>query len=215
MSDTKHLNVLTELFAHKDSVIHVTDALNALSLICSVDSESPKQSQLSRNGKSLNLTYAENDNLNSQQIVAIRQFLKLSASGSTNISLQDAMLVIDHHRAILIAAPTDTSQTQTVFHAKSDEGQKLHHHPTTPPFNDHNPVEDAQFYSQIIASLSSFKRIVLASHGQGSSRASDHLLALLDKKHSVLTQHIVAVLDCDVEALSDNALAALGASYLV
>jgi hypothetical protein len=101
------------------------------------------------------------------------------------------------------------------LHANLQKSRKLHVRPTSLPFNDSHPTVDGEYFGTVIKEIMNSSRIVILGHGTSSSNASVPLLHLMDEKYPQLMSRVVAVMRCDLEAMTEEELIKAGTKLLV
>jgi hypothetical protein len=212
MSQRKHQHILSELNAHPiNHNIEWVELLSALESIGLLDNESNGKHHFSRSGHTLVLDQSHDKTLSEDAVMRLRNFLKISAVAEAPIeNMTDMIVAIDHHHAIIWHSPGTPKESIKHLHAVQSEGKTLHFHPTSPPFHDSNPKVDKEFFEAVVDEMRPGGRIAILSHGTGSSRGSDHLLEVIQKKRPELAKRILKVITCDLEAMTEPELAKLG-----
>jgi hypothetical protein len=218
MSEKKHFRILSELNTHPlNHNIEWVELVPALESIGLMHTESNGKHHFSRNGHTLVLHEPHNKTINEDETMQLRHFLKNSAIPGLEVPAAlatDMIVVIDHHHAIVWHSPSTPEESIKHFHADLSEGKTLHFHPSGPPFNDSNPKVDKDYFEAVVEEMKAGGRIVILSHGTGSSRGSDHLLEVIQNKQPALTHRIIGVTNCDMEAMTEPELAKLGKTLL-
>jgi hypothetical protein len=218
MSEKKHFRVLSELSAHPISHnIEWAELMVALESIGLMRTESNGTRHFSRNGHTLVLDQPHDKTLSEDEVMRLRHFLKSSTTSEASAPGTGAtgmVVAIDHHRAIVWHSPGTPQESVKHFHADLSEGKTLHFHPTSPHFSDSNPKVDKDYFEAVAEEMKAGGRIVVLSHGTGSSRGSDHLLEVIQKKQPSIAYRIIGVANCDMEAMTEPELARLGTELL-
>jgi hypothetical protein len=212
MSEKKHKDLLGKIWAHPISHniewSELVPALESIGVTC-VDKNGY---HLTRAGRTVVLGSGRSKALNADEVVKLRHFL--DQDPPVEIEPGDAIVAIDHHHATVFMNPGTQSQSQMTLHANLIEARHLHQHPSAPPFHDISPLTDRAYLDAIAAAIAKSHRIVVLSHGTGTSNAANQLLDFLEEEHSTTASRIVAVQDCDLEALTDPQLVQLGVNLL-
>ncbi|HUC90063.1 MAG TPA: hypothetical protein VMR45_04630 [Patescibacteria group bacterium] len=217
MSDKKHMHILSELYAHPiEHNIKWHELVPALSSIGLMHTENNGSHHFIRNGHTVVFDYANSDTLNEEEIIKLRHFISSSAiSKNKNPDLaKDVIIAISHHQAVIFYDPGQTTESHTTEHADISAGRLLHTRPTSPPYSNVGPVIDEAYYDAIIKDLANAHRIVILSHGTGSSNAGIHLMARINEKNPELAHRIAAIKRCDLEALTEPQIISLGKELL-
>ncbi len=212
MSEKKHRDLLAKLWAHPLAHnIEWSELLPALESI-GVECSDRDGYHLTRAGRTIVLGSGRNKALNADEVVKLRHFLDQEVP--TDRKAGDAIVAIDHHKATVFLNPGTDTLSRVVLHANLIEARHLHRHPSAPPFKDNNPLTDHAYLESVAAAIEAGRRIVLLSHGTGTSNAANQLLDFLEEEHPDTASRIVAVNDCDLEALTDPQLVRLGVDLL-
>lgn len=211
MSEKKHKDLLAKIWAHP--IAHniewseLVPALESIGVIV-VDKNGY---HLTRGGRTIVLG-GRSKTLDTDEVMKLRHFLDQEVSEEGEAG--DAIVAIDHHRATVFLNPGTDSQLQTTFHANLTDARHLHSHPTAPPFTEQSPLIDHAYFAAITDAIANSNRIVLLSHGTGTSNAADQYQAILVEDNPSVANRIVANQVCDLEALSDPQLVQLGIGLL-
>ena len=217
MSEKKHLHILSELSAHPIARnIEWKDILPALASIGLLQSESNGHYDFSRNGHKIVIERSHQKVLDINEVLSLRHFLVESAQPETiDSELSHSLIIaVDHHSATIIQNPG--LNNVVVEHVRADltKGRILHKHPQTAPFSDHNPSDSDGYFDSIVKYMMHSSRIVVLSHGTGSSSAAEKLLVVITKNYPKVLSHIVAITKCDLENMSEPQIIELGTSLL-
>lgn len=218
MSDKKHVHVLSELYAHPIAHnIEWFELIPALSSVGVEHEEAGGNHHFTRNGHTVVFEYASHDTLDEEEIMKLRHFLHVSAlpKDEQQHEARDAVVAIDFHAAVVFYNPGAAAEARTELHANLTKGRKIHTHPTHSPYHDERPIIDSEYYTAIIKELESARRIVVLSHGTGSSSAASQLMAKIRELRPELGQRIVAIQRCDLNAMTEPQMVALGKKLLV
>ncbi|HEY8886168.1 MAG TPA: hypothetical protein VIM31_01560 [Candidatus Microsaccharimonas sp.] len=216
MSQKKHLHVLSELSTHPIARnIEWADLIPALSSIGILHSEANGNYDFTRNEHTIVFERSHNKTLEVADVLKLRHFLKLSAQSPDDDALNNTEIVaVDHHNATVVHNPGTANEVIEKFHADLSKGRMLHQKKQSPPFHDENPTDDSAYFDAIIKSMMKSQRIVILSHGTGSSSAGEKLFTLVDDSYPKVAHKIVAVQKCDLEAMTEPELIALGTELL-
>jgi hypothetical protein len=217
MSEKKHLHTLSELSAHPIARnIEWKDILPALSSVGLLHSESNGNYDFTRNGHKIVIERSHKKVLEISEVLSLRHFLVESAEPEAiDSELKHALIVaVDHHNATIIQNPGFNNVVVERVHADLTKGRILHKHPQTAPFSDHSPSDSDGYFDSIITYMMHSNRIVILSHGTGSSSAAEKLLIVITKKYPKILSHIVAMKKCDLENMSEPQILELGTTLL-
>jgi hypothetical protein len=216
MSEKKHLHTLSELSAHPIARnIEWSELIPALSSIGLLSTEKNGKYHFERNGHSITIEHSHHKVLDIAEVLSLRHFMFLSASPADTIDIDQGVIVaIDYHRAFICHNPGADTESQLYVHADLEKGRKLHTHATSLPSDDSHPTINREYFEAIITEIRLSSRIVILCHGTSSSNASAPLLQLMNQKAPELTHRIVAVIRCDLEAMSEEQLITAGSTVL-
>jgi hypothetical protein len=217
MSEKKHLHTISELSAHPISRnIEWTHLIPALSSIGLLTSESNGNYDFTRNGHTIVFERSHGKVLDIAEVLKLRHFLRLSTqSDGGDASLHYVQIVaIDHHKAIIIHDPGTSDERIDKIHADLTKGRILHKTKQSPTFSDGNPTDSAGYFDSIIKSMMKSRRIVILSHGTGSSSAGEKLFAIVEHNYPKVMDKIVAIKKCDLEAMTMPEIIELGTELL-
>jgi hypothetical protein len=218
MSEKKHLHTLSELSAHPIARnIEWSELIPALSSIGLLQTEKNGKYHFERNGHTISFEPSHHKVLGTEEVLNLRHFLVISAEPvDSNASEGHGVIVaIDYHRAFICHDPGLETESQQYVHADLQKGRKLHTRPTSLPFNDSHPTVDRLYYGAVIKEIMNSNRIVILGHGTGSSNASAPLLNLMNQKYPELMYRVVAVMRCDLEAMTEDELIKAGTRLLI
>jgi len=217
MSDKKHLHTISELSAHPISRnIEWTHLIPALSSIGLLTSGSNGNYDFTRNGHTIVFERPHGKVLDIAEVLKLRHFLRLSAQPvEDDGSLHHVQIVaIDHHKAIIIHDPGMADERIEKLHADLTKGRILHKTKKSSTFGDENPTDSAGYFDSIIKSMMKSRRIVILSHGTGSSSAGEKLFAIVKENYPKAMGKIVAIKKCDLEAMTIPEIIDLGTELL-
>jgi hypothetical protein len=204
------------------------DVLRLLNHLGSADERADGKYSLTINGNHLVLHKPHGKDLDASQVTDLRHYLALSGISPDNPygtpvpagpRSVDVVVLIDHHDAKLYRVHLSSDQqAETV--TPYDPHHFLHHlhHRDETSEQGQRPAEDLTFYDKIAEALRDADRVVLLSHGKGSSNASNVLAERLKKQHPSIYAKIVrqaeintsAMTEADVLAYGRRALAPVG-----
>jgi hypothetical protein len=216
MSNKKHQAVLSQLSAHPIARnIEWSSLIPALSWVGLLHTESNGNYHFTRNGHTLVLEQPRQKMLELEDVLKVRHFMRQSAHAPNDTHAADGVIVaISNQHAFVCHDPNTITQTSKKYSADKSHGRLLHTHPTSAPFNDASPHKDTHYYDAIIKGIKDDSKIVVLSHGTGSSNAATTLLDVMRAKSPQLVQRVVAVKDCDLEAMTEPQLIELGVELL-
>jgi len=217
MSHKKQLHILSELSVHPISRnIEWSDLIPALSSIGLLQSESNGNYDFTRNGHKIVFEQAHGKTLDIAEVLKLRRFLKLSAlTIDEDATVHNTEIVaIDHHKATVIHNPGLKDEYIEKFHADLTDGRILHKTKHSPNFNDQNPSDDSEYFDATIKTMMKSHKIVLLSHGTGSSNAAERLFAVIQQKYPAIAKKIVAIKRCDLEAMTEPEMVTAGIELL-
>jgi predicted RNA binding protein YcfA (HicA-like mRNA interferase family) len=217
MSEKKHIHMLSELYAHPIAHnIKWDDLIPALSSVGFMHDEKNGSHHFTRNGHTIVFEHSGHDILDENEIIKLRHFLHASAiSKNRNPDLaKDMIIAIDHRQAIIFRDPGTTSESRAEEHADLSQGRVLHRRPTAPPYSNIGPMEDGTYYDAVIRDMGNARRIVILSHGTGSSNAASALMTRIYEKNPGLAHQVAAVQRCDLEAMTEPQIVSLGKKLL-
>lgn len=219
MSDKKHAHVISELYAHP--IAHNmkwAELIPALSAIGFVHTEENGGHHFARNGHTVVFVASNRDTLDEDEIMKLRHFMQSSAaSKNKNPSLtRDAVVAISYHQAVVFHDPGMASEHRTEERADltKNNSRVLHKRPTSPPYSNTGPVVDDVYYDSVIKEISEAERIVILSHGTGSSNAASRLMSRIKEKRPELAHRVAAFQRCDLEAMTEPQILSLGKKLL-
>src|SRR6266702_3851215 len=217
MSDKKHVHMLSELYAHTIARnIEWRELIPAWASIGLAHTNTNGCHHFTRNGHTVALGHADHDILSAEEILKLRHFIYDSAA-SKNVApdlVNDIIVAIDHHQAIIFHDPGTAFESRTEEHANQPTFRVLHKRPTSPPFSNVGPDVDNEYYGSMIKEMSRAKRIVILGHGTSSSNAASQLMAKLSEKNPEIAHRIAAIQRCDLEAMTEPQMISLGKQLL-
>lgn len=217
MSEKKSLHILSELSAHPIARnIEWAELIPALSSIGLLQTEDNGKYRFERNGHSVVFEHSHRKDLEVEEVLSLRHFIATSATphGGDLSEGGGVIVAIDYHRAFICHDPGNDAESKQTIQADLTKGRKLHTRPTSLPFNDSHPTVDKQYYGDVIEEIMDSDRIVILGHGTSSSNASAPLLRLMNQKYPKLAHKVVAVMRCDLEAMTDQELIKAGVKLL-
>lgn len=216
MSEQKHEHTLQQLFAHPVARnIEWSELIPALADAGDLQTEKNGNYRLTRGDHTL-VFEARGKEVDIEEVLKLRHFLESSEVSKTNDpDLADAVIIaVDHHKAAVYRNFGTGFEKAMSLHADLTEERMLHSHPTSAPFHEQHPLPETDYYESLVKEIAKSGRVVILSHGTGTSNAGLQLMEVLGKKHSELVARVVAVKDCDLEAMSDPELIKLGTESL-
>ncbi len=217
VSDQKHIHILSELYAHPIAEnIKWMEIIPALSSIGLVHTEKNGSRHFTRNGHTVVFGKADHDTLDAEEIMKLRHFLHFSAisKNRTDDLSKDMIVAIDHRQTVIFQDPGMASESRTKEQSGLPLGWLLHKRPASPPYSNIGPDENNDYYDAVIKDMANAKRIVILSHGKGSSNAAHQLMARIYGKNPELAHRIAAIQRCDLEAMSEPQIISLGKQLL-
>lgn len=217
MSDRKHTHTLSELYAHPIAHnIEWIELIPALASVGLVHTEKNGSRHFTRNGHTVAFEISNGSTMDEDEIMKLRHFLRSSAvSANDNPDLaQDMVVAIDHHQAAIYHSPGETNEFRAQEHADLTKARILHTRPTCPPYSNTGPIIDEDYYKSVIQDMAGARRIVILSHGTGSSNAASQLMARIREHQPKLAHRVVALQRCDLEAMTEPQVVGLGKKLL-
>lgn len=214
MSDKKHMHALSEVFAHP--IYHNlewVELLPALASIGVVHREKNGTYHLNRNGHTVVFECSNRSSLDVDEIMKLRHFLRISAQPGPDLT-NDVIVAISHHQALIVRGPGTPAESKIVEHANLAKGRLLHTKPTAPPYSNVGPKIDEGYYDVVMQDISDAGRIVILSHGTGSSNAANQLVARIREHYPDLMAKVAAVQRCDLEAMTEQQVISQGEALL-
>jgi hypothetical protein len=200
------------------------DVLRLLKHLGSADERTDGKYSLMINGHHLIFHKPHGKHLDASQVADLRHYFALSGISPDNPygtppaaepSSVDVVVLIDHHGAKLyrIHLPSDQhAETVTPY----DPHHFLHHlhHRDELREEGQRPSEDLTFYDRIAEALQDVDRIMLLSHGTGSSNASNVLAERLKKQRPSIYTKIVGQAEVNTSAMTEAEILAYGRQAL-
>ncbi len=200
------------------------DVLRLLKHLGSADERADGKYSLMLNGNHLVFHKPHGKHLDASQVADLRHYFGLSGISPDNLygtpaaaksSSTDVVVLIDHHGAKLYQIHLSSDQqAETV--APYDPHHFLHHLHHRDEMREHGqrPAEDLTFYDRIAEALRDVDRVVLLSHGTGTSNASGVLAEQLKKHHPGIHAKIVTHEDVNTSAMTEAQILAYGRQAL-
>jgi hypothetical protein len=200
------------------------DVLHLLTQLGSADERADGKYSLTINGNHLIFHKPHGKHLDARQVADLRHYFALSGVSPDNPygtpataepSSVDVVVLIDHHAAKLYRIQLSSDQrAETV--APYDPHHFLHHLHHRDEVSEHGqrPAEDLTFYDRIAEALRDVDRIVLLSHGTGSSNASNVLTERLKKHHPGIYTKIIRQAEMNTSAMTEAEVLAYGRQAL-
>jgi hypothetical protein len=209
MSDKKHETLLAKIWAHPIAHnIEWSELIPALESIGVTYTEKNGGHHFTRAGRTIVLGAGRTKTLDTDEVMKLRHFLDQEMPEDSEAG--DAIVAIDHHHATIFTNPGTAMQSQVTLHANLTDARHVHGHPTTAPFTEVSPLIDHAYFATITDKIAKSNRIVLLSHGTGTSNAANQYRAVLDQSNPEIASRIVANQVCDLEAMTDPQLIQLG-----
>jgi hypothetical protein len=200
------------------------DVLRLLKYLGSADERADGKYSLTISGNHLVLHKPHGKHLDASQVADLRHYFGLSGISPDNPygtpaaaapSSADIVVLIDHHGAKLYQihlASGQQAETLTPY----DPHHFLHHlhHRDEVSEQGQRPAEDLTFYDRVAAALRDADRIVLLSHGTGSSNASNVLIERLKKQHPNIYMKVVGQAEVNTSAMTQAEILAYGRKAL-
>jgi len=216
MSEQKHERILQQLFTHPIARnIEWSELLPALSEAGDLQTEKNGNYRFTRGNHTL-VFEARGKEVDIEEVLKLRHFLESSEiSETSDPDLVDAVIItVDHHKAAVYRNFGTGFEKAMSFHADLTEERILRSHPTTAPFHEQHPLPESDYYESLIKEIAKSGRVVVLSHGTGTSNAGSQLMDKLDKKHPELVAKVIAVKDCDLESMTEPELIKMGTELL-
>ena len=196
------------------------DVLRLLKHLGSADERADGKSSLMINGHHLILHKPHGKHLDASQVADLRHYFALSGISPDNPhgtpataapSSADVVVLIDHHGAKLYQIHLSSNQQAETI-TPYDPHHFLHHLHHRDEVSEHGqrPAEDLTFYDRIAEALRDVNRIVLLSHGTGSSNASNVLAERLKKQHPSIYMKVVGQAEVNTSAMTEAEILAFG-----
>jgi len=217
MSQAKHLHTLSRLSAHPIARnIEWAELIPALATIGLLQTEANGNYRFTRNGHTITFERSERKTIDVEDVIKLRHFLRQSAQPvQTDAALLHAVIIaVDHHKATIVHEPGTAGESVERLEADLSQGRILHKTKHHAPYHDENPTDDSQYFNAIVKSMMKSQRIVILSHGTGSSSAAEKLLAIVKEGYPLLLNKIIAIQKCDLEAMTDPQIIAMGTDLL-
>ena len=195
-----------------------TDTLRLLTHLGSADEKADGKYSVAINGKHLIFHRPHNKHLNAREITELRHFLASSGISPNNPygtalpgepASIDVAVMIDHHGAGLYRVDLSSGESAETIRPY-DPHHFLHHlhHRNELRERGQRTPEDLTFYDAISEALREADRIVLLSHGAGSSNASQILVERLRKYHPAVYARIVRQAEVNTSAMTEGEILA-------
>jgi hypothetical protein len=200
------------------------DVLRLLKHLGSADERADGKYSLTTNGNRLVLHKPHGKHLDASQVADLRHYFGLSGISPDNpygtppaaqSSSVDVVVLIDHHGAKLYRIHLSSDQ-QAESVTPYDPHHFLHHLHHRDEMREHGqrPAEDLTFYERIAEAIRDVDRVVLLSHGTGSSNASNVLAEQLKKHHPGVYARIVRHEEVNTSAMTEAQILAYGRQAL-
>jgi hypothetical protein len=200
------------------------DVLRLLKHLGSADERADGKYSLMINGNHLVFHKPHGKHLDASQVADLRHYFGLSGVSPDNSygtptaaksSSVDILVLIDHHGAKLYRIHLSSDQhAETV--TPYDPHHFLHHLHHRDELREHGqrPPEDLTFYDRIAECLRDADRVVLLSHGTGSSNASNVLTERLKTHHPGIYARIIRQAEVNTSAMTEAEILAYGRQAL-
>jgi hypothetical protein len=196
------------------------EVLRLLKHLGSADERADGKYSLTINGNHLVFHKPHGKQLDASQVDDLRHYFALSGISPDNPygtpataapSSADIIVLIDHHGAKLYQIRLSSDQQPETV-TPYDPHHFLHHlhHRDETSEQGQRPAEDLIFYDRIAHALRDANRIVLLSHGTGSSNASNVLAERLKKQHPSIYAKIVRQAEINTSAMTEANVLAYG-----
>lgn len=216
MSDTKHEQILRQIFAHPISHnLEWRELIAALKSIGSMEEVSNGKYHFTRSGRTLTFDEPGAKDVGEDEILRLRRFLKEtdSPAESTGDS-KSAIIVATHDDVSVYLAPGTSEESSQEFKTQDLHGFRRHlHHKGQERDNPHQPEEDG-YYGAVADALKDVDRVVLISNATGSSGSGSLFMREFSKRHHLVAEKIVIELTLDLEAMTEPQLIAAGSTAL-
>ena len=217
MSQKKHLHVLSELSAHPIARnIEWKDLIPALASIGLLHAHSNNTYEFIRNDHKIVFERSPQKTLDTGEVLKLRHFLiESSHSDHVDANLEHATVIaLDYHNATVIHNPGTKHEVTKKVHADLSGSRELRKSPTAANLTDENLQYSPEYFESIIKIMEKSPKNVILSHGTGTSDAGEKLLEIITDKHANVLNTIAAVQKCDIEAMTEPQISALGAKLL-
>ena len=216
MSDSKHEQILNQIFAHPIShSLEWRELIAALKSIGSVEEISNGKYHFSRRGRTLTFDEPGAKDVSEEEILRLRRFLEETAEPNGIVADDKSAIIVVTHDDVSVYRPLTTLEgAHQEFKSDDPHGFRRHlHHKGQEKDNPLLPEEDA-YYTAIANALVGMERIVLTGNGAGSSSSGELFMREFKKRHHLVAEKIVSELNVDLEALTEPQLIARGKEAL-
>ena len=216
MSDTKHEQILSQIFAHPISHnLEWRELIAALKSIGTVEEISNGKYHFTRGGRTLTFDEPGAKDVGEAEILRLRRFLEETAEPVENSGDPKSAIVVVTHDDVSVYRPLDATETSHAeFKTDDPHGFRRHlHHKGYEKDNSLQPEEDS-YYAAVADALVAVERIVLISNGTGSSSSGGLFMREFRKRHHLAAEKVLEVLDLDLEAMTEPQLLAAGVEAL-
>jgi hypothetical protein len=164
--------------------------------------------------------HPHNHQLDVEEVSRLRKFLhdaEVRGDGITFKPSGSVVVVIDHHGAHIYRELSGAVPTGEVSVEPYDPFHFHHHllHRKEAHYLGEHVPEEAAFYDEIAKDLVPAEKIVLIGHGVGKSNAAEFLAHYLEKHHPTVAQHIVAIDNADLSAVTEPEIEAIARKSLI
>jgi hypothetical protein len=216
MSDTKHEQIIRQIFAHPISHnLEWRELIAALKSIGSMEEVSNGKYHFSRAGRTLTFDEPGAKDVGEEEILRLRRFLKETDSPAENTGdSKSAIIVVTHNDVSVRRLPGTHGESSQEFKTKDPHGFRRHlHHKGQEKDNPLQPEEEG-YYAAVAEALAGIERIVLISNATGSSGSGSLFMRELKRRHPSVTEKILCELTLDLEAMTEPQLIAAGIAAL-
>ena len=216
MSDTKHEQILNQIFAHPTPHnLEWRELLTALKSIGTVEEVSNGKYHFTRSGRTLTFDEPGAKDVGEDEILRLRRFLKETERPAERFrDAKSAIIVVTHGDVSVYRAPEFSRDSRQEFKTEDPHGFRRHlHHKGQEKDNPLQPNEEG-YYGAVADALDGITRIVLISNAAGSSGSGSLFMRELKKRHHLVAENLVGELTLDLEALTEPQLIAAGIAAL-
>ncbi len=200
------------------------DALRLLTHLGSADENADGKYSIRINGKHVVFHKPHGKQLDASEVTELRHYLATAGiSPETPYGTKpepasasvDVVALIDHHGAKLYRIHLSADQKAETINPY-DPHHFLHHlrHREELHEDGQRPPEDLTFYDRIADALRDADRIVVLSHGKGSSNASRFLVERLAEHHPGIYARIVRQAEVNTSAMTEAQILEFGRQAL-
>ena len=216
MSDTKHEQILRQIFAHPISHnLEWRELIAALRTIGSIEEISNGKYHFTRAGRTLTFEEPGAKDVGEEEILRLRRFLEETAEPNSPIADgKSAVIVVTHDDVSIYRSPNTSEASHQEFASADPHGFRRHlHHKGQEKDNLLQPEGDA-YYATVANALNGAERIVLISNAAGSSSSGELFMREFKKRHHLLAEKVISELNLDLKAMTEPQLIALAMDAL-